>query len=153
MCNAVTWTPNRDNHCYKKTICQNALPVSEIVANAPDMAGAISAILEVENVCPTYAWETDNLGVCQPKQQHFTLQCNDNGMKVELSKALLPEAKEVFLQDSSCVATYDSANEKWLIDTALDACSTSLTKNADGTLAFSNKLQINAFRKEIIKSY
>ena len=150
MCNAVTWVPLRGNHCYKKTNrCNNARPVSEIPD--PKMAGAKSAFLEPE--CPTDAWENDDLGVCQPKQEHFTLQCNDNGMKVELSKALLPEAKEVFLQDSSCVATYDTATEKWLIDTALDACSTSLTKNADGTLAFSNKLQINAFRKEIIKSY
>ena len=74
-------------------------------------------------------------------------------MKVELSKALLPEAKEVFLQDSSCVATYDTTTEKWSIDTGLDACGTTLKKNDDGTLAFSNKLQINAFRKEIIKSY
>ena len=133
-------------------MCQHATPIdSDFIANAPDMAGAVSAYLEVE--CPNYAWETDNLGVCQPKQEHFTLQCNDNGMKVELSKALLPEAKEVFLQDSSCVATYDTTTEKWSIDTGLDACGTSLTKNDDGTLAFSNKLQINAFRREITKSY
>ena len=72
-------------------------------------------------------------------------------MKVEISNKLLPEAKEVFLRDSSCVATYDTVTEKWSVDTALDACSTTLTKNDDGTLAFSNKLQINAFRREIKK--
>ena len=68
-------------------------------------------------------------------------------MVVEASNELFPDAKEVFLQDSSCVGSFNADTEIWSINTALDGCGTSLTANDDGTLAFSNKLQINAFRK------
>ena len=68
-------------------------------------------------------------------------------MIVEVSNQLFPEAKEVFLQDNSCVGTLNSDTEIWLINTMLDGCDTSLTTNDDGTLTFSNKLQANAFRK------
>ena len=74
-------------------------------------------------------------------------------MSVEVSNQLFPAAKEVFLQDNDCAATFDTITEIWSINTALDGCGTSLTANDDGTLAFSNKLQVNAFRKRDTKYY
>merc|ERR1712048_966689 len=70
---------------------------------------------------------------------------NANGMVVEVSSQLLPNATEITLQDNSCVATFNAEAQIWSIQTMLDGCDTSLTANDDGTLIFSNKLQVNAF--------
>ena len=102
------------------------------------------------NSCPNDAWEVDDAGVCQPKPGNFDLQCNADGMILKVSNELFPAAKEVFLQDKSCVANFDFDTKLWSISSALDGCGTLLTANDDGTLVFSNKLQVNAFRKGIM---
>ena len=97
--------------------------------------------------CPNASWEVNDAGICQPKSDYFNLQCNANGMIIKVSNELFPGAKEVTLQDKSCAGIFDSGNEIWSIQTMLDGCDTSLKANDDGTLTFSNKLQVNAFRK------
>ena len=72
-------------------------------------------------------------------------------MIVEVSNKLFPDAKEIFLQDNSCVGVFDSQRETWSVQTMLDGCNTSLTANDDGTLTFSNKLQVNAHRNRDTK--
>ena len=36
----------------------------------------------------------------------------------------------------------------WNVDTKLDACDTTMTKNQDGTLTFSNTIRADSFRNE-----
>ena len=84
--------------------------------------------------CLNDEWEVNDAHVCQPKPEHFNLQCDANGMSLEVSNKLFPAAKDVFLQDNSCVATFDAGTEVWSINTMLDGCGTSLTTNDDGTL-------------------
>ena len=56
--------------------------------------------------CLNDAWKIDDTGTCVPKQENFILQCKSNGIEIELSKTLIPDAKEVFLGD--CAVSLDT---------------------------------------------
>ena len=45
--------------------------------------------------CLNDEWEVDNTGTCVPKPENFILQCKSNGIGIELSKKLIPDAKEI----------------------------------------------------------
>ena len=46
--------------------------------------------------CLNDAWTIDDTsGTCVPKPENFILQCSSNGIGIELSKKLIPDAKEI----------------------------------------------------------
>ena len=64
-------------------------------------------------------------------------------------KIVVPDALDVTV--GSCAGTLDSSTNQWTINTALDACSTTLSTNANGKV-FTN-FQKNNFRKILEKCY
>ena len=44
-----------------------------------------------------------------PKPENFILQCQSNGIEIELSKALIPDAKEVVL--GNCPGSFDTERQ------------------------------------------
>ena len=44
-----------------------------------------------------------------PKPENFVLQCKSNGIEIELSKALIPDAKEVVL--GNCAVVLDTERQ------------------------------------------
>ena len=61
--------------------------------------------------CPNDAWTVDATDTCVPKPENFILQCQSNGIEIELSKALIPDAKEVFL--GNCPGSFDAERQGW----------------------------------------
>ena len=53
------------------------------------------------------AWELNAGGVCQPKSDKLKLVCNENGMTIEMSGEVVPDAVDVSLL-GECSATFDS---------------------------------------------
>ena len=45
--------------------------------------------------CLNDGWTIDDTGTCVPKAENFILQCISNGIGVEISKRLIPDAKEI----------------------------------------------------------
>ena len=64
------------------------------------------------NQCGNDSWEIDDNDECQPKPEHFRLQCRSDGMRLELDKVLIPDAKEVSLK-GDCSATFDSERKSF----------------------------------------
>ena len=71
------------------------------------------------------AWEANADGVCQPKAEFFALHCNADGMMVEMSPEVVPNALEVSI--GSCSGAANAETGKWEVNSALDGCSTSLS--------------------------
>ena len=71
------------------------------------------------------AWEANADGVCQPKAEFFALHCNADGMMVEMSPEVVPNALEVSI--GSCSGSTNAETGKWEVNSALDGCSTSLS--------------------------
>lgn len=86
--------------------------------------------------------------VCQPKAEYFALHCNADGMMVEMSPEVVPNALEVSI--GSCSGSTNVDTGKWEVNSALDGCSTSLSTGEDGTLNFGNTLRANAFNSNSI---
>jgi len=94
--------------------------------------------------CMNSAWEVDQNGVCQPKAEFFSLSCNSDGMTVEMDQAVVPLAADISLL-GGCIGSFDSDSNMWTLSTQLDACSTSMSTNQDGSLSFANTLRANSF--------
>ena len=56
--------------------------------------------------CLNDAWTIDGTGTCVPRPENFKLQCQSNGIEIELSKTLIPDAEEVFL--GNCAVSLDT---------------------------------------------
>ena len=54
--------------------------------------------------CLNDEWEVNDDHVCQPKPEHFNLQCDANGMSLEVSNKLFPAA--IYLRKSSSLDSY-----------------------------------------------
>lgn len=100
------------------------------------------------NPCLNDAWETNPDGVCQPKAEYFALHCNADGMMVEMSPEVVPNAMDVSI--GSCTGSTNQDTGKWELNSALDGCSTSLSTGDDGTLNFGNTLRANSFNADSI---
>ena len=61
--------------------------------------------LNLAATCLNDAWTIDDSGSCVPKQENFKLHCGSNGIDIELSNKLIPNAKEVKL--GNCAAVLD----------------------------------------------
>ena len=59
------------------------------------------------NDCVNESWEVNDDNDCQPKLDHFRLQCRSDGMRLEMDSILIPHAEEVFL-GGDCKGTFDS---------------------------------------------
>ena len=51
------------------------------------------------------AWAIDESGTCVPKPENIKLHCGSNGIDIELSNKLIPDAKDVKL--GNCAAAFD----------------------------------------------
>ena len=98
----------------------------------------------VASSCLNSAWEEDDAGLCQPKPEHFRLECNHDGMIVEMDQAVIPAAADISLL-GDCVGFLDADTNVWTLSTKLDECSTAMSTNQDGSLSFSNTLRANSF--------
>ena len=56
--------------------------------------------------CLNDAWEKNEIGECVPKAENMQLICGADGITVQLSKQLIPDATEVFLP-GNCSGTFD----------------------------------------------
>ena len=52
------------------------------------------------------AWTINESGTCVPKPESFKLNCGSNGIDIELSNKLIPNAKEIKL--GNCAAELDA---------------------------------------------
>lgn len=129
-----------------------------LAVNADDVSGdknnnnadgqAVEGSADAPNNCMNDAWEANAEGVCQPKAEYFALHCNADGMMVEMSPEVVPNALEVSI--GSCSGSNNVDTGKWEVNSALDGCSTSLSTGEDGTLNFGNTLRAEAFNSNSI---
>ena len=65
------------------------------------------------NQCVNESWEINEQNECQPKREHFRLQCRSDGMRLELDDVLIPNAEEVYLK-GDCKGTFDSERKSFV---------------------------------------
>ena len=85
---------------------------SKVILRVPeDRNEIISKLLpKIRNLnsgttCLNDAWTIDNSGTCVPKHENFNLHCRSNGIEIELSSSLIPDAEGIKL--GSCGAVFD----------------------------------------------
>ena len=72
------------------------------------------------------AWEKTANGECEPKSEHMQLNCNADGITVELAKVLIPDATSVFLP-GDCSGTFDDESKGSTIYTVIQKSTNGLS--------------------------